>query len=321
MRRHITAAIKRKASELQRAHTKRLCVQQQKFHSLINKTQTRKTRQAASLKCKLTNITNKFDKRDSTQRGLLTKLQNRLVAERRQHESTLQENKELLQALKTEKSRRAHDRASHHKAMLEEMKQHRHEVNKIRELSRQNQDKVATARDQSHRDTEKIQELQSLSESLQQMYDELRVQFSKGILGPLAADHRKLQKKIAKLASREQTWIEKVKHRRSIYKSVQSRIKLLHTKQKLNNMIDQLREKLKRERDQGIMCKLRAALKEKDSENADLENTVEMLREELRERDATVGPAWLRKMPLKDSAKQAPYPNELVADAMVRMSV
>ena len=121
-----------------------------------------------------------------------------------------------------------------------------------------------------------------------------------------------------RLANLEQTWIDKVQQRRRTYKIVQGRIKLLYKKSKLNDMIEELKTKFQRERDQGIMSKVRAELKEKNLAHAILENDMEKLRGEIQNSNANAGPEWMG--PMFEDKNRVRYPNEYVTTAVNMMA-
>ena len=277
-------------------------------------------------------------------------LREALEAEKEARASDLTRHRETLalhqKALKKEKELRASDLAHHREAMRAELEAHGEEVYRIRKQARD--DRAEATRDE--RETRKrdrfnknvICDLIDISKSLQKRYDELHLKYSKQITGPFVQERNVLQQRISKFVTHaftfrrkhthinpgkqthtqhlrlinvEQTWIDKVKERRSIYRSIQGRIKLLHKKKKLNDKIDQLRAKLRHERDRGVMAELRATINTKTSENSYLQNAMEELREQIQHSKA---PDWMESMFTHGTGVR--YPNEYVSAAVDMMA-
>ena len=127
--------------------------------------------------------------------------------------------------------------------------------------------------------------------------------------GPFSAEVKRLQQKISNLTHKEQMWSERLYEKRSVCKSVRARIKLLCSKSRLNEKIRSLIIRLQRERDQGLMASLRSKVKESDERNAELQNTVEMLSEQLKIVEGNSGPEWLYLLHKDNRASpRTPFP-------------
>ena len=326
VQREICAAVKRKSVELHETYRVRF----DKIEEGHVRKRGRVVRKLAVAKAQVTKLVGATRKKDASQRGLLTKLRSQLDGANKMNAKLLEVNTTLLAEKEDLVQQLAKSSADHGKERVkltgeiilnktklrEERKRHGEVIHRIRLSARQNRSKLVA---DSKSLQKRVNNLTNLSDSLQSQFNNLFTAYSKQVIGPFAQEKRMLQRIISRMATQEQAWIDKVASQREVYKTLMGRIKLLKKKRVLNDRISQLKEKLSRERDRGLMVDLRAQIDRKNTMVTYLENHNEELREQLKQTKDSTGPVWAEQM-FGENKKRVRYANEYVAAAVDMMA-
>ena len=263
----------------------------------------------------LTKTKAKAAKKDSLQRGMITRLRTHLDVCNKENDELRINQQEHKRQIDSQQQK--HDKVV--RGLCSDIRQLQKEKTTLRK------EKEAVERKVSQQ-TNKLDSLLTLSKHMQESYNKLYEDYSKQALGTFEQDVQKLQAKLCKIVRREQAWVDKVQawedkvhDSRRKYRTIQGRIKLVKTKKKMQAMIKDLRSKLKRQKERTGMAAVMKELSHLKEENARLANENEILKEERSDHQDVTGPEWLTKMPLAGAPRQEQYPDELVEDAMTLM--
>ena len=199
VQREIVRRNKRKAIEMHGTHQHILAKKMARHEQTFVKEKAKHTKMLASVRAQTTKISTKSAKQNAQLRRSLTMVQNELMRSK----MLLGKKEERCVTLRAKVEQLENQLKRHRKDMRQQLKKHGDEVAQIRKRLRQERVQSVSsekeASEQHRRDNKQIDNLMSISESVQAKYDELYVQFSKQVLGPFGQERRALKKRISRL--------------------------------------------------------------------------------------------------------------------------